>query len=306
VLFKSDNGKKVRIILTFLLLIAWTGCSRNTNQSVTKESGETGNKAINRIISAAPSITEIIAGLGLAGKLIATDKYSRDLEEVRKDLPEIDFFYPDIEAITGLKPDIIIMSEINTNGSANTPYEFLQSLGISVIEIPTSNSIAEIYRDILTIAEALGVTEKGEAMVREMKEQIEKTAADVAGNNVNNGTNGKITVYFEITPAPNMVSFGRGTYLNELIEIIGAENIFAAENRWFAPGPEAIISANPGLIFILNDVSDITEIKNRPGFRNLDAVKHNKIFIIDANHASRPSQNIVLTLEEMYRAVYIH
>lgn len=264
--------------------------------------------SVNRIISAAPSYTEIIAGLGLADKLIAVDKYSRDVEGVSLSLPEIDFFYPDLEAIAGLKPDIIISGEINTNGSADTPFQFFRRTGITVLELSTCNSIAEIYRDIAAIAQALGVGKRGEALIADMKARIEAIAAK--GRMAQNGATRRVSVYFEIAPAPNMVSFGGNTYLNEMIELAGARNIFANEGRWFTPGAEAVISANPDVIFILSGISAdaaeaaITEIKNRPGFKTISAVRHNRIYPIDANSASRPSQNITAALAEMYRAVY--
>ncbi|MCL1815628.1 MAG: ABC transporter substrate-binding protein [Treponema sp.] len=259
-----------------------------------------------RIISTAPSSTEIIAGLGLADRLIAVDKYSRDVEGVTQDLPEIDFFYPDIEAVAALKPDIIISGEINTNGSAETPFDFFQRLGIRVLQIPTSSSVGEIYGDIIHIAEALGVTERGEALVRRMEEQIKVIAGRAAEHTAVYA--GK-RIYFEVAPAPHIVSFGRGTYLNELIEIIGAQNIFAAEVRWFTPSAEAIIHSNPDVILTIADPgltagSAAAEIKSRPGFSALAAVRQNKVYAIDANLVSRPSQNIVLALEAIYRAVY--
>lgn len=267
----------------------------------------------NRIISAAPSITEIIAGLGLADKLVAVDKYSKDIDGVRKDLPEIDFFNPDLEAIAELEPDIIIMGEINTNGAAETPFAFLQKLEIDVLVVATSNSIEEIYRDIITIAETLGARERGEELAAGTRLRIEQIAdrartGNERGETVEKSandyeTNNKPSVYFEITPAPNMVSFGGGTYLNELVELAGARNIFAAEKRWFTPGPEAIIAANPDMIFIIEGASDPDEIKNRPGFDSVNAVRNNRIFAVNANQASRPSQNIVPALEAM--AAYV-
>ena len=294
------------ILVTLFACTLFSGCEKKTMiVSRDSSSGTTAaaHPGITRIISVAPSITEIIAGLGLADSLVAVDKYSRDVEGVQKDLPEIDFFYPDIEAIASLKPDIIIISGVNVGGSAESPYQFFQRLGIKVVEIPTSSSIEEIYRDILTIAKALNVTEKGEDLVNNMQAQIETIASRVRLETSGSAT-GKKTVYFEITPAPYIVSFGSGTYLNELLEITGMQNIFAAEESWFTPGAEAVVSANPDLIFILGGVSDITEIKSRPGFQHITAVTHNKIYVIDANHASRPSQNIVKTLEEIFRAEY--
>jgi len=236
-----------------------------------------------------------------------------------------------MEAVAGLKPDIIISGEINTNGSADTPYQFFRSMGITVLELPTCNSIAEIYRDITAIAQALGVNERGEALIADMKRQIEIIAAGETGAvgetiavgetgaageadaaNAQNGVNHTTSVYFEIAPPPNMVSFGGNTYLNEMIEIAGGRNIFANEKRWFTPGPEALISANPDVIFILSgDAAEnagggfaITEIKNRPGFGAISAVRHNRIYTINANSASRSSQNIIIALEEMYRALH--
>ncbi|MDR2701543.1 MAG: ABC transporter substrate-binding protein [Spirochaetaceae bacterium] len=291
-----------------ILLLFISGCGAAKSKEITNRAS-VNTPGINRIISAAPSYTEIIAGLGLADRLIAVDKYSRDIEGVRADLPEIDFFYPDIEAIAELQPDIIISGEINTNGSADTPFNFFRRINITVLELSTCNSIAEIYRDIAAIANALGAGERGEALIFEMKTQIEAIAANAQNIARSTGANRVTSVYFEIAPAPNMISFGGNTYLNEMIEITGARNIFAGEKRWFTPGAEAIISANPDVIFILSGNAAetefaVAELKNRPGFTALNAVRQNRIYPIDANSASRSSQNITAALEEMCRAMY--
>jgi len=318
------------VILVFFIFISFSACTKKPSASSSTVIG--GNSqggplqgsplqrgTALRVISAAPSYTEIIAGLGLADALIAVDAYSRDVDGVRNDLPEMDFFYPDIEAIIALKPDLIMCGEINTGGSSAQPYEFLESMGITVIQLPTCNSIEEIYRDIASIANALNVVEKGEDLIRRMKEQIAEIAARAALSvETANAANSRKSVYFEIAPAPNIVSFGGGTYLDEMITLAGGRNIFAAEKRWFTPGPEAIISANPDAIFFIADESAGTpaaeaaaasaaaaattaEIKSRPGFATLSAVRHNRVYPINVNSASRPSQNIVLALEEIYR-----
>jgi len=305
--------------LVFFVLCFLTTCTKNANLA-SDGGGDSQNKVL-RVISAAPSYTEIIAGLGLADTLIAVDPYSRDVDGVRNDLPEMDFFYPDIEAIVALKPDLIICGEINTGGSSAQPYEFFASMNITVIRLPTCNSIEEIYRDIARIANALNVAEKGEVLIRRMKEQIAEIAAHTANAaETASAVSGAKRVYFEIAPPPNVVSFGGGTYLDEMITLAGGRNIFTVEKRWFTPGPEAIISANPEVIFFIADESAGTpaaqaaaasaaaaattaEIKSRPGFATLSAVRHNRVYPINANSASRPSQNIVLALEEMYRAI---
>ncbi|MDR1930967.1 MAG: ABC transporter substrate-binding protein, partial [Treponema sp.] len=254
-----------------------------------------------RIISSAPSNTEIIIDLGMGEKLTAVDKYSRDVPGLDRSLPMIDFLYPDAEGIIALEPDLIIASEHNM-AAGEDPFRLIREAGIVVAYIPTTGGIAEIYRDIAFIAELLGVPEKGAALIGEMKAALERTAA------VGAGIEKKKTVYFEISPAPNMVSFGRGTFLHEMLEIIGAENIFTGSTGWIAPGAEAIIAANPEVILTNSDFlkgEDVGEVfSRRPGFGEIRAVRNGAIHRIDADSSSRPTHHITKALLEMARAVY--
>ncbi|GHU93590.1 ABC transporter substrate-binding protein [Spirochaetia bacterium] len=291
------------LLLMFLIL---TGCNRSQGggagaRAAANPGGTAGSAAvINRIISTAPSNTEIIIGLGLGNRIIATDKYSMEISGLPPDIAEIDFFYPDPEAIIGLAPDIIITSEHNVYGAGDDPFRLLKEMGIAVVYLPTSNSIADIYRDIENIAAALGAAEKGNELIRTMREQIDRIAAP--GNSITE----KKSVYFEISPAPNMVSMGRETFLGEMIELIGAQNVFADKNGWIAPGAEAVLERNPDVI--LTNVSFIDdpvgEIKNRDGFHTIKAVRDNAVYTIDTDSSSRPSQHIILALRQIAHAVY--
>jgi iron complex transport system substrate-binding protein len=103
-----------------------------------------------------------------------------------------------------------------------------------------------------------------------------------------------------------MVSIGRDNYITEMVNIIGAYNIFAEQPDWFTPGVEAIIDRNPDVILIMGlfDGDIIAEIRGRPGFEHITAVKNGDLYTIDVDSVSRPSQHIVLALEQMARAVY--
>ncbi|GHV86720.1 ABC transporter substrate-binding protein [Spirochaetia bacterium] len=255
---------------------------------------------INRIISTAPSNTEIIIGLGLADRIIAADKYSMEIKELNRSITGIDFFYPDPEAIIGLDPDIIITSEHNVYGAGDDPFRLLKEMGIAVVYLPTSSSIAGIYRDIETIAAALGVLEKGQELIRDMKEQIDSITAK------SNSITVKKSVYLEISPAPNMVSMGRETFLDEMIELVGARNIFADKTGWIAPGAEAVLERNPDVILTnVNFIDEpIGEIKGRDGFNTIKAVRDNAVYVIDTDSSSRPTQHIILALRQIAHAVY--
>jgi iron complex transport system substrate-binding protein len=291
------------VLFTVFLLIV-PGCQKkDAAQTAALKEARPEASIPRRIISAAPSNTEIIAGLGLAERLIAVDSYSKGIEGVRPDLPEVDFFYPDAEAVIGLEPDIIISNEINNFGAADSPFKPLEDAGIRVVQIHTSTSLEGICGDILTIAEALGVKERGGELAGSLRAGIDRIAE--TGKTVKD----KKKVYFEVAPAPGMVTFGSGTYINQMIEIIGAVNIFAGEKGWFTPSGEAILERDPDVILTMamagpGSPDPAAEMRKREGFETISAVKAGRIYAIDADSSGRPSQNIILALTQMARAVY--
>jgi iron complex transport system substrate-binding protein len=116
----------------------------------------------------------------------------------------------------------------------------------------------------------------------------------------------KKSVYFEISAAPYMYSFGRGVFLNEMIELIGARNIFADQVSWMPVGDEAVPAANPDCVLTNVDYMDdpIGEIMSRSGWDAITAVKNSAVYQIDANASSRASHHIIKALNEMAKAVY--
>jgi iron complex transport system substrate-binding protein len=299
IITKMPPRPAIRLPLLLLLFLLLPGCTRPPAGA----SAPAVNAPPRRVISTAPSNTEIVAGLGLAGSLIAVDKYSLGIEGVDNGLPVIDFFYPDVEAIIGMEPDIIISNEINSFGSANAPFSLIKDTGIRVLQIPASASIEGIFGDIRRIAETLGAPEKGEELVAAMAREIGAIAA--IGSSLKEAGIER-SVYFEIAPAPSMVSVGSGAYLNEMIEIINGRNIFAGEKGWFSPGAEEIILRNPDVILAMRygDGDPVPEILRRSGFETLEAVKNKRVYAVDADPASRPSQNIVTALKQIARSVY--
>lgn len=295
--------KRLMLVLTTVLVVmlAMVGCS--SKETIVKD--RAGNDVtmpnkIERIISTAPSNTEILVELGLADKLVAIDTYSSDVEGISDDVEKIDFLNPDAEAIISLQPDLIIASGHNKSGSSDDPFKLVKESGISVVYIPSSESIQGIYDDISFIADITNTKENGQKIVDNMKSQIDEIAKK--GERIQD----KKKVYFEIAPAPNLYSFGNSTFLNEMIELIGAENILKDENGWIAPSAESIIDKNPDVILTNVDYIDkpIEEIKSREGFENISAVKNNQIYQIDKNSSSRPSQHIIKALNEMAKVIY--
>lgn len=294
--------KKITLLLlsAIMSIALLVGCGNKTTTMTDRAGNEfTVPEKVEKIISTAPSNTEILMALGLGDKLVAIDNYSSDIEGVNEDLTKIDFRNPDAEAIVALEPDLIIASGHNAEGSED-PFAVVKEAGITVVYLPSANSIDGIYEDINFISEVTGKKAEGKKIVDELKAEVEeiKTIGELVTD--------KKKVYFEIGSMPALYSFGKNTFLNEIIEIIGAENIFAGQQSWISASEEAIISANPDVI-ITNEtyIDNATEIiATRPGWDTINAVKNNEVFLVDNNASSRGSQNIIKAIKEIAKVVY--
>lgn len=301
-----QNTKKVlSLIATFVMaMMIFVGCSNKPTTMKDREGNEFNlPKEVNTIISTAPSNTEVLVALGLADKLVAVDKYSADVEGVSEDIPKIDFRNPDAEAIISLNPDIVIASGHNKAGDED-PFALIKEAGIPVAYIPSSYSIDGIYGDIEFIASLTGTEKEGKDLINSMKEEVE--AIKAIGDTITD----KKSVYFEIGAGSGLYTFGNETFLNEMIETIGAINIFGDENSWITVTPEAVIDANPDVILANSPgtneagLTAVEDIVSREGWDTITAIQNGDVYQIDKNSSSRGSQNIIKALKEMAKAVY--
>ncbi|MCL2808913.1 MAG: ABC transporter substrate-binding protein [Treponema sp.] len=313
-IFTTNKNESTRIIkyirsiiscfswLVILIILLLSSCNQTKGKEIIDRSGRTVviNRAINRIVSTAPSNTEIITDLGQAHKLVAIDIHSANIDSVPSGLPLLDFFYPDAEIIINLQPDIIIASGHNPTGTGEDPFKLLRDMDIPVVYISMSKSIEDIYLDIAFIAQLLQAEKEGEILINSMKTQVQEITQRT--EHIQN----KKSVYFEISTAPDMITFGKDSFIDDMISIIGASNIFGNDAWFVMPGAESIIERNPDVILTnVNYISDpIGEIKMRPGFNHINAVINNQIFYIDNDSSSRPSSRVILALRQMSEAVY--
>lgn len=249
----------------------------------------------------APSTLKVIDGLGLHHKVIAVDTYSQSTDESLKDLPAFDMMKPDTEKIIALQPDVIFMTGMS-NAGGNDPFKPVRDAGICVLNIPSSNSIQGVYDDISFIADVLGVHKKGADMIAGMKAEIakyEKIAKTIPADK-------QKTVYFEISAPPYMYTAAGKTFINEIIELLGAKNIFAKQEGWPAISVEQVLAQNPDVIITQVHYIDapIDEIKNRDGWNVINAVKNDAVYLVTADYVSQPCQYIVKGIDEMAKAIY--
>lgn len=254
---------------------------------------------IQTIVSAAPSISEILSGLGLANKIIAADIYSADVDGVDPSVCTLDFYNLNIEELTALDPDLIIVSGMSVSG-ADDPYAALKEAGVDVIYIPTSNSIAGVKLDIEFLANYFLAEQQGSELIADITDAVNDISEKAAG------ITEKKSVYFEIGAAPYLYTCGSNTFINEMITLAGAENIYGSEEGWISNSEESVIAADPDVIItnVQYDGYDFNEIKSRAGWENISAVKNGAVYSVGANETSRPSQHIIEGMYQVAEAIY--
>ena len=302
-------SKKIKFIAIMLIAVVMTliavSCGdTETSHSFDLNKDREGNEiilpeTIDKIMSVGASNTEILTALGMGDKIIAIDPYSENISGIKSDIPMFDMYAPDAEQILVLNPDIILVAGMAKSDGIDS-FGIFHDMGICVIYIPSSTNIDGIKEDIRYIAAVVGAVSKGEEIVTAM----EKDIADIKA--IGDTITEKKTVYFEISAAPWMYSFGRGVFLNEMIEMIGAVNVLGEREDWISVADEAILDANPDVILTsVNYLDDpVGEIKSRDGWNVITAVQNSDVYYIDTDASNRPSQNIVKALKEMAKAVY--
>ncbi len=253
---------------------------------------------IERIISTAPSNSEILLGLGLGDKIVGVDKYTSEHPDLDPNVTRFNFRQPDIEVLIALNPDIIIASGHNKIGDED-PYKLVKEVGITVVYLPSSSSIDGIFRDIQFIAEITNTVVEGNQMINEIQNVVNEVSAIAAT------ITEKKSIYLEISPAPWIYTTGANTFQDSIINLIGATNVFADQESWVSASEEVIIAKNPD--FILTTVSGDTmvdEILAREGWDVMDAISNGQVYQVDGNAMSRPSQNVVTAIKELAELIY--
>lgn len=287
-------------LLTFLLILGLTvpfACAQTATDRAGNEIVLPENPT--RVISMNSAVSQTLLDLGLLDRIIACDTNSPMYAPALAELPQFDMMAPDTEQIAALEPDLVIVTSMSFVEGDN-PYQTLMDMGVSVVVVPATGTITDIMEDILFVSSIFGKEAEGQVLVDGMQAKIDEVAA--VGATITD----KKTVFFEIGALPYLYSFGTGTFLDEMIHLIGAENTMGDQESWISVTEEAAIAANPDVILTtVNYIEDaVGEILARPGWENVNAVMNKEVYYIDNAAASLGNAHIIDALVEMALAVY--
>jgi iron complex transport system substrate-binding protein len=297
-----------------LLIIALAGCAGTKTPeasepvatetpesvSVVDDAGRTVEVVRNpqRLISLAPSNTEILFALGLGDKVVGVTDFC-DYPEEAKAIEQVGtYFDPNIEMILSLSPDLVL-------AVADLPADIiakLEELGIPAPILDPSD-LEGILADIQLVGKATGAEREAEALISEMRERI-AAVTEKAG-----GAKERPDVFCEIdaTDPSKPWTTGPGSFMDAMIRLSEGTNVAAdAESAWVQLSAEEIIAKDPEIIILADAEYGVTaeSVKERPGWEVITAVKEGAIFDIDDDLISRPGPRIVDGLEAVARIVH--
>jgi iron complex transport system substrate-binding protein len=251
-------------------------------------------QAPKRIVSTAPSITELLYALGLGDRVVGVDRFSRYPPEAQRKAKIGDYVNPNLESIAALRPDLVIIP-VNPVKLA----ERLAVLRLKVLEID-QDTIAKLYESFRIVGQATGAmaqAAKLESAVRGKLEAVRARAAPLK----------KTRMMFVVGRTPNrldgLIVVGQASYLNEIIALAGGENVFRdAVASYPGVSLEEVLARNPDVIVDMGDMADtvgVTDEHKREvtglwgRLSSVAAVKQHRVYAVASDIYVEPGPRVV-------------
>ncbi|MEW5872499.1 MAG: cobalamin-binding protein [Chloroflexota bacterium] len=254
-----------------------------------------------RIVSLAPSNTEMLFAIGAGSQVIGRDAFS-DYPAEAQSLPDIGGSFGELntEVLVSLKPDLVLAADL----TAPEQVQAIKDLGLTVFVLSNPTSFDGLFANLQTVARLTGRETQAEALVKSLQGRLEAVQQKVAP------LASRPLVFYELDATePNAPwTSGPGTFIDTLITLAGGENLGASlEGAWAQISLEVLLTRDPQII-ILGDYTwgGVTPeaLKARPGWEALSAAQNGRVYTIDDNLVSRPGPRLVDGLEAMAKLLH--
>lgn len=244
------------------------------------------------IVTLVPSETEIAFAVGAGNIVVGVDEYSNYPEEAAS-IAKVGDMTTNIEAVVALNPDLVLAN----NGMNGEAIGKLRELGIIVY---TSNP--QTYDETVAHIEQVGVLLNKQAEAQAVAGNMKQVKADIEAKLA--GVE-KRSVYLEFSPGWTV---GSGEFLDDLVTIAGGMNVANEQPSWYEINSEAIIAKNPEVI-IYPDLGEeqssiLAGIMSRPGWDVVDAVKNDRMVMVNNDPLVRVGPRLVEGLQDIAAAIH--
>jgi len=279
--------KLALVLLTLAIMTLLGGCDRDVHSARPGGGGQ-------RIVSLTPSVTETLFALGAGDEVVGVSQYCDYPPSVRQ-LPRVgSFITPNIEAIAALRPTLVVGL---TTASALREIRALRAMGIATLMVD-DGSVAAIEQSIIQIGDRIGRGARARELVRALREQVDAVQQRLRDQP-------RRSVLMVVGHQP-MVAVGRGTFLDELLNLADAANIAAVSDQaWPRLSVEYIIASRPEVILdgqMGTDPSTPDSFWSK--YPTIPAVQNHRVLGYPDDPTLHPGPRIGLTLDQLARLIH--
>ncbi|WP_353894366.1 cobalamin-binding protein [Proteinivorax hydrogeniformans] len=282
--------KKVLFICVIMVLVT-TGCfdsqqAKEPSVVIDDAGREIQVSEVERIVSLAPSNTEIIAELDQQDKLVGITDFCNYPEDVME-IPSVgNAFEVNYEKILSLNPDLVV-----TMGEQDEIVQRLEEMDIPVMVVhPTT--ISEVFEGIEKVAKVLQVEDKGEQVISTLQTEKQEILAEVKQSDKS---------VFVLLDSTALYTVGSKTFYDEIIQHVGAKNVGDSREGYWEMSQEKLLETDPDIILYSWPPED--DIKNLPAWSEVTAVKEGNTYQIDDDTTSRPGPRIIQGLRQLHEII---
>ena len=229
-----------------------------------------------RVVSLNPATTDLVFALGGGSRLVGRTHWDLYPEEA-KAVPDLGSgLRPNIETVLGARPDLVLLYASKDNRAAATAF---RSAGVNTLSLKIDH-IADFYRAAQLIGRILGDSSRGVIVSDSVKKTLQLVRDKTR-------TLDKPTVFWHVWDAP-LITIGRGSYMNELVEIAGGTNVYGDVDE-VSPqvSIEDVLRRNPG--FIISGPEGKEKLSADPRWSEAQAVREKRVLVVDTTIVGRPS-----------------
>ncbi|MEJ5365107.1 MAG: cobalamin-binding protein [Desulfosoma sp.] len=249
-----------------------------------------------RVITLAPSLTEMVFALGAGHRVIGVSRYSNFPPEVQ-DLPKVgSYVQPDVEKIVALAPDLCLAVK---DGNPREAVEKLEQLGIPVYAVNPKN-LKEVMETLIALGEVLQAREEAQKVTARMERRLEEVDGRLRG------VARRPRVFFQIGVTP-IVSVGTDTFAHELIHRAGGVNVAEGPEPYPRFSVEQVLALRPDVIVVSSmEREQVFETVRTEWmrWRGIPAVAAGRIHLVPSDLFDRPGPRLADGLELLARILH--
>jgi iron complex transport system substrate-binding protein len=246
-----------------------------------------------RIVSIAPSNTEMLFALGLDERIVGVDSFSTYPPEAGQKPQVGSYLEPDLERVVAADPDLILATEAHLG----TVLPELDALGLPTVVIEPKD-LDEVLSGMLLVGTIADTSPRAQQVVCELQARVDAVTDAVAGAP-------RPRVFFELSP--DLYTAGPGSFVDDLIDRAGGVNVAAgAAEMWPQMSAEAVVAADPEVVLLADHEAGVTaeQVAARPGWQGMSAVEQGRIVSLDSDLVARPGPRVVDGLEAIAAALH--